>query len=410
MEECGSNVFDLPPSVNATLFFGLLSQGSVLEAIKLLPPEWISRLSSNSSGLVPVKKNCTISGPKPSTLFSTDVTLITVYAWILLLTSVVGIVGNALVMVVYCSRPKELTAYKWSLVHLAACDLCFSILQVIGAMPSLQQIHWPYGNVGCKLLKGSIQLGGMVAVGTLLVIAMERYIGVLMPLRRGNRGRRTAVALAVVWVISLLSLIPALISYRYDPTEKECSEKWNHSGLKTTHGYLYGYYLLIVFFVFPMACITFSYVKIGRFLWQAREKNELLYGNLSPDVVERRRNEDRRRIRVLLAVVVAFSLCVLPRRIFWVVVQHVDLSSLPLHSYYGLIYAGMLPYPFHVAVNPIIYSLVDVRFRENAKVMMLSVIRSCARYRETPKKQVNIQMAVKTRKETTSMWMEDEKV
>ena len=85
--------------------------------------KWLSNGNSTSfNGLNRTRHNVPANIYKGETIS----TLIRIYAWTAVSVSVLGIIGNLLVLLVYLKKFREITPFKFLISHLAICDLMFS--------------------------------------------------------------------------------------------------------------------------------------------------------------------------------------------------------------------------------------------------------------------------------------------
>ena len=159
----------------------------------------------------------------------------------------------------------------------------------------------------------------------------------------------------------VVAVIPCLIFYT-DTHRETCMADWP----TPTWGQTYYTGLLIVIYVLPLSLIFALYLHIARIL--SNNSKHCAEKGLDSRAQLKRTSSTRRAIVKISCIVVAFSLCVLPRyavRIFF----EFNRGSL-IGPFYHLQYLAYLPYPLHVAINPIIYSLVDPVWRKEAGIVL----------------------------------------
>ena len=203
----------------------------------------------------------------------------------------------------------------------------------------------------CKIFEALANLSSMFSFGIILIIALERYQGIINPLHGG-------ISTTSIWILLLLNLvfrvvtcIPGLIYLKM--TEfGVCEEKWPGQG-----SLYYSWVLFIFYYLLPIAIISFLYIRIIRTLYS---------GNVMTAINEKQRQqrikENRRILIILICVLVAFAILVFPSRIVWLIVDHVGIKNIS-STHNALSLLGFIPYALHVTINPFIYSLVDPKFR-----------------------------------------------
>nr|QBS47872.1 neuropeptide-like GPCR [Tripedalia cystophora] len=382
MMEC----YKFPPGFDSWKFFELLATNETA-GWDLLPPYYqnltfecfrghqnSTDLANRSPNVIEVLNSTTVTILRIMTR-DNEVPYIKAHAWISIVTAIIGILGNALVLAAYGQKFKEISICRRLILHLAVSDFLFSILQIANSAPSIHAADWPYGEGVCKLVRSSLLLGSLVAIGTMFIIAIERYLGIVHGMKFMNGKRRVTFALIAVWITAIATTIPVAMALVFDPTKSDCEEQWFHMGLTTTGREFYDFFLLIAWFFVPLSIIFFCYGSIINLLRKPLHKRGFA-GEKSADFAKRRRKEDLRVVFTLTVVVVVFALCCLPVRVMWILFNFIDINTLSENEYFALIYTGLIPYPLHVAVNPIIYCLVDREFRKEFRKMFGGILDS----------------------------------
>ncbi|XP_066913332.1 galanin receptor 2b-like [Clytia hemisphaerica] len=87
----------------------------------------------------------------------------------------------------------------------------------------------------------------------------------------------------------------------------------------------------------------------------------------------RRRKEDGKITMIISYLLISFAVLVSPNRIVWVLYDHDVFKSVSADTLAYIRMAALVPYTIHACINPIIYSLVDKKFRGNLKYIFLRV-------------------------------------
>ena len=290
--------------------------------------------------------------------------------WTTICASVFGIVGNLMVLMVYLRNFRDVTPFKFLISHLAFCDWLFSCAQLleVGANGwySGENYIWELKPQMCKLTRGGAHLSSLVSVGTILAITVERFQGIRQGIRmnlRRNVWKKVLTGVCLIWLIAVCSDIPIFMSIKL--VDKKCQEQWKEPFGK---GWAkpYSLYLLLVFCLIPMLAMTWMN---GIIIFEMKKPNRSsrIYKNMLESMAKLRKRRDIRAIKVLVAVIIAFFLCVLPIRIMLVVSSFSELGNTRKDDPLSIVYTGSLSYPLHVAINPLIYSIIDRAFREDIK-------------------------------------------
>ena len=137
-----------------------------------------------------------------------------------------------------------------------------------------------------------------------------------------------------------------------------CTETWLQQ-----HSLIYSWVTFLVGFLLPILVISFVYVRMLRKLktFQSRIKQ-----NLS-DRQQLQRQKDNKRMNLILAcLIIAFFALVLPNKIYWILEDHgVWIKHLTRNQQEIVRWIVFSAYILHASINPLIYSVVDKRFRSN---------------------------------------------
>ncbi|KAJ3606269.1 hypothetical protein NHX12_025789 [Muraenolepis orangiensis] len=131
----------------------------------------------------------------------------------LALVSVVGVVGNGLVLCVFLLQRKPCTVADIYLGNLAAADLVMVSCLPFWAVTIARRYLWLFGQVMCKLVNAAISMNYLCSVMFLVLVSVDRYLALVKPMSP-NRLRRAAWAKRIclaVWLQGLLLSVPVLL-------------------------------------------------------------------------------------------------------------------------------------------------------------------------------------------------------
>jgi len=260
--------------------------------------------------------------------------------------SLVGLVGNLLVIYVIVSNKRMRTVINLLLLNLAVADLCFVV--IVPAFTAFQYIanEHPYtetdddggGGIGssiidhdapnatsssvagtetmpeyplsgwtvmCKLTMYIVNVTSYTMVYTLVLIAVVRYMTVVHNSQTTRMRTRRNVGLAVgaMWILALVCNIPVLYKYKQNET---------HAGCDVTLDV--GQRLFITLFVlgyaFPLMVIALLSAAILRHL--AVNRVTIARSSMTGHLVARRADMTQQASRLIIIVVVLFAVSWLP--------------------------------------------------------------------------------------------------
>ena len=125
---------------------------------------------------------------------------------------------------------------------------------------------------------------------------------------------------------------------------------------------------MMVTFIIPISIITFLYVGIVKSL---RKSQQHTRNTFCREDQYRRLKEDKKITTIIFYLLTSFTIFVSPNRIFWVLSDHGVFKGLSQDIKIYMPMVGDIPYAFHACINPIIYSLVDKKFRQDLKYIFL---------------------------------------
>lgn len=126
------------------------------------------------------------------------------------LISVVGTVGNGLVIYVISFRRKMWTLTNIMLLNLALADMCFLI-----ACPPFTAVHfaalaWPFGHLACQLMHCATNVTVYVTVYTLVLICVVRYMAIVhnSNTHKWRTRKKIGVIILLVWIVMIAVAVP----------------------------------------------------------------------------------------------------------------------------------------------------------------------------------------------------------
>uniref|UniRef100_A0A674CM12 C3a anaphylatoxin chemotactic receptor n=1 Tax=Salmo trutta TaxID=8032 RepID=A0A674CM12_SALTR len=193
------------------------------------------------------------------------------------ITCVLGIPGNGSVIWIAGGKMKRTVNTVW-FVNLAVADLLCCISIPFSLADIILNQHWPFGEGMCKILPSAMYLNMLSSVFTLVLISLDRFVLIILPLWAQNH---QSIALAwllcgLAWVLALFLSLPTMI----------------HNGTIDVATHVPR---LVLGFLVPLLVIAVCYLLIGRRVSSARFKSQ-------------------RAFRLILGGVAAFFVC-LPRQV-----------------------------------------------------------------------------------------------
>ncbi len=270
---------------------------------------------------------------------------------------VVGLAGNALVVVVYASKVRLRTLTDVCILNLAISDLLLLFTLPFWAVDAVH--GWQLGSAACKLTSFLYSTNFSCGMLLLACISVDRYRAVAQnPTGRAGTSprvrRQWLLVCVVLWAVASFLGLPELVfsTVKHSHHRIACTAVYPPSMARPAKAALE---LLEVTlrFVLPFLVMVVCYCGVGRALSQAAGV---------------RRDRKWRALRVLLAVVAVFLLTQLPYNvvklcramdIIYILVTDCGVSK-------GLDHALQVTESLaltHACINPVLYAFIGSSFR-----------------------------------------------
>lgn len=286
---------------------------------------------------------------------------------------VVSLLGNSLIAVVVYKTPTLRKPINFLIVNMAMSDLLFSLIAVPVTLVYLHLHSWAItegvvANFTCKVIPYLADVSLLVSIQSLVVIAVDRFVAVVFPLRVSLlTSKRCLLCIVSMWIVSMLVAIPHLLAN----TLREFNGKFVclpmmvfGDGISLANYYLG---LATLFIYFPSVFLTIIYTTIFTKL-----KSQKIPGEGSTHSERRRSKQNRNVLRMAVAIVLTFILCELPGSIIVVLFLHKASSLNCAFFVYSSIVILATPFVYS-AVNPCICLVFSGNYREGLKKVLRSI-------------------------------------
>ena len=285
---------------------------------------------------------------------------------------VVSLLGNSLIAVVVYKTSTLRKPINFLIVNMAMSDLLFSLIMVPVTLVYLHLYSWAItegvlASITCKVTPYLADVSLLVSVQSLVVIAVDRFVAVVFPLRVSIlTSKRCLLCIVSMWIVSMLVAIPYLDTNRlfeFDGKFFCLPSYWKEvlsGGMSIADSYL-GFATLFVYF--PSALLIILYTTIFTKL-----KSQKIPGEGSTHSERQRAKRNRNVLRMAVAIVFTFILCQLPSSIVSMLILH-RANSLPCTF---LIYSHVPVFTLfaYSAVNPCICLAFSGNYREGLKKVL----------------------------------------
>ncbi|XP_043267268.1 RYamide receptor [Venturia canescens] len=276
---------------------------------------------------------------------------------------VIALLGNGLVCYVVFSSPRMKTVTNFFIVNLAVGDILMAVFCVpTSFISTLILQYWPFGHELCPIVNYSQAVSVLVSAYTLVAISIDRYVAIMWPLKPRMSKTQAKLLILAVWSIALIVSSPiAVVSRLHQPNDHYrkcdqfiCKEDWP----STQQRYHYSIALLVLQYLVPLIVLMFTYSSIAIRVW----------GKHPPGEAENTRDQrmarsKRKMIKMMMTVVIAFTVCWLPFNVLTLVL---DNNNERVNNWKGLPFAWTALHWLsmsHSCYNPVIYCWMNARFR-----------------------------------------------
>ncbi|XP_072039826.1 QRFP-like peptide receptor [Amphiura filiformis] len=288
----------------------------------------------------------------------------------LIVTCIIGYVGNFLVLIVYSRKKYRRSNAALYILNLAVGDtvtmtvVCFHVTE-------FYRVTWPLlwrSDIQCAIHRAVRFLGFDITVFTMTAIAVDRYFAVCHPIafRTKFTPRRTKLVIAMLWVLAVMTASPALAIFKaiYGTEDQGIAYQgklpWACKLVMPRIPALFHFkaiYINVILFFIPTIITSCIYVVIVFHVWQART------------AIRRSRNGQTincktthwKTARILLVVFFAYVITHGFFATYNILFQFKITENVPpVVNNIGL----LLPYA-NSFMNPIIYSLMHASFRKS---------------------------------------------
>ncbi|XP_044075547.1 melanopsin-like [Siniperca chuatsi] len=279
---------------------------------------------------------------------------------VILLVGVTGMLGNALVIYVFCRSRTLRSSSNLLVVNLAAADFLMSLTQSPVFFVASLHRRWVFGELACELYAFCGALFGITSMMLLTAIAVDRCLTITRPLALldGVSRGRVLVVLAGVWLYSLGWSLPPFFGWSaYVPEGLQTSCSWDYMSFTAS---VRAYTILLFTFVFfiPLGLIAGCYFAIFQAVRQAGREVEQLNCGETNKAYERLRSEWR-LAKVALVAILLFI-------VSWSPYSVLALTATAGYAHLLMPYMNSVPAVVAKASaihNPIIYAITHPKYR-----------------------------------------------
>ena len=283
---------------------------------------------------------------------------------------IVSLVGNSLIGIIVYKTPNLRKPINFLIANMALSDLLFPIFWLPKRLLDLHVDSWlingVLGQILCKLHAFLVEASSFVSVQSLVLIAVDRFRAVVVPLRSPLISRRLCpFFILTTWIVAMAVASPNLFVYKLveNPGEMKCEGLWAETfGEKSLD--IYNLTGVSVFFYIPMILLVAIYSII-----LIKLKKQAHPGEQSANAEEQRKKRNRNVLKMAIAIVLAFFLCWIPSYTLGLINQiSAPKSSIRSSCSFQVCYTFTYFLAFaYCAINPTILFISSSNYRQGLK-------------------------------------------
>ncbi|XP_078083181.1 hydroxycarboxylic acid receptor 1-like [Mustelus asterias] len=282
-----------------------------------------------------------------------ETTLIQIAVPLLLVEFILGSVGNAIALWIFCFRMKPWKPSTVYLFNLTIADFLLMCCLPFRLAYYVNQKHWIFGDIPCRLLLFMVSLNRAGSIAFLTLVAIDRYFKVVHPHHKLNSmsQRYATVGVIFIWILMIVMtsylLFEKHVFQQKNLTYCESFNLYDSSSAATWHDVFF-----VVEFVAPLCIILFCTFSIILKLQNKKSESRRKY---------------KKAIHIVITVAIVFILCFLPSNIGRLVVLVAHSSRFENSEAYKAAMEGFyitlcLTY-INSMLDPIVYYFSSSRFK-----------------------------------------------
>ena len=225
---------------------------------------------------------------------------------------IVSLAANTCIGIIVYRKKTLRTPINILIVNMALSDLLFPIFSFPQILVRLNTAgHWllsgPLGQGACKLSIFAADVSTLVSVQSLLLIAVDRFVAVVFPLRSPLiSSKQCRYFILVIWIVAMAVHCPYLIALKVVeyPEGLFCQLQLNDTFGESLSWQTYLLGLILVTNYVPLVLIAILY-----FVIDLKIKSQKIPRERSPNARERRLKKERNVLNMSVAIVLVFAVC-----------------------------------------------------------------------------------------------------
>ncbi|KAI6174880.1 Neuropeptide F receptor [Aphelenchoides bicaudatus] len=302
-----------------------------------------------------------------------------------------GGLANLLVITSFLITPHLRNLRNYFIVNLAISDLLLCTVTAPFTLYLTLNLFWPFGNVACQFVASAQAVNLFVSCLTLVLIAMDRFLLTLCPVKWRMAAKAPCVFYLAVWLMALIVALPYFFAVSAETVDN--LEPWNSPKIdemleicdmkkpkicleRTWHRLpvsrrTYTLIVLAIQYCLPLAALGFAYSQIGSTIRKRVKYNTTVDHHRKALLLQR----NRKSLLLLLLLVLIYGIAWLPMNLY----NMLNVFEVIEFSQYYYIFCHLIGMT-SASINPIMYALINDSFRSAFFNMLRPVLKPCTKY------------------------------
>ena len=280
----------------------------------------------------------------------------------------VSLTGNTIIgIIVYKAKPMR-KPINFLIVNMAMSDLLFSTFIIPTDIQKLYIDSWliggPLGQALCKLTYFLSDVSVAVSTQSLVLIALDRFEAVVFPLRSPIiNSKLCPFFILTTWTVAMAVGSPELVAVKLVEYlgALGCKRRWNEAFGESSSFENYYFSGAVVFIFIPLVSIAILYITI-----YIKLKSQKIPGQQSANTGHQRLQRERKVLKMAIAIVLGFAVCMLPFGIVSSLAPHA--SDTWTCGFQYLYSVGQFMVRANCAINPCICFIFSRNYREGLQI------------------------------------------
>ncbi|XP_050403343.1 neuropeptide receptor 15 [Patella vulgata] len=303
------------------------------------------------------------------------------FSVLFLVIGIIGIIGNILVIYTVISDKKmRSSATNLLITNLAFADLIIMIFGIPEIVQFMINKGWVMDLLSCKINRFILVSSLYASVFTLVSICIERYVGIIHPIKAYilcNR-KRITIAIGLVWPLSCLLGTPTLAFNEIQPGRPKVTSLnfcvLSFPSYHETYYLVFKFSEFVVFYLGPLVVQVILYTIVSKHLFnRSEELHRRLHvlddkgsaKEISSEAVQARRGV----VKMLILSVIVYFVSYSPHQIL---LFYHAFRPRAFQDHWSIQVLVMIVAYINSAVNPLFYSVFSQNFRRGFKGVLCS--------------------------------------